>query len=92
MEGKESIGDVLASKIEQRKFTTRVVMNPVRDIIDLALYGDPKISAFVVEGEVLEGNVVAFGVSHWWDLRKMGFFCRGEGGKEGEEGINGKGC
>lgn len=77
VEGDEGIGGILSGEVQQREFTARMILEPFRDIVDLALDRDPQIRRFVMLLEFLRGNAPPFLVLHHHETeiqrKKVGF-------------------
>jgi len=65
MVGYESVGDILASQAEDRSVATRVILNPVRDIVNLVLDRDPQVPWLVVLLELLDGDILLLRLHSW---------------------------
>jgi len=54
VESKECFSNLLAGKAEEREFAAGMVVGPFRDVVYLAVNGDPCVTMFVVFLEFLQ--------------------------------------
>lgn len=64
VEGDEGVGGVLAGEAAEREVAARVVLDPLGDVVDLALDGDPEVAGLVVARQLFGRDGAAIGVRH----------------------------